>query len=55
MVERERKKIWKNTDKKEIGLIIEEGLEILKKKTQKATKEFEAFIRKKIGEEEILG
>ncbi len=55
MVERERGKVWESPDKKEIGLIIEESLEILKKDSQKSSKEFEDYIRKKIGEEEILG
>lgn len=54
MVERKRTEIWKNPTKKKIDKILEEGIEILKKETQKSLKEFDSFIRSEIGEDELL-
>jgi len=47
--------IWENPSKDEIDAIIEDGLKILKKDIKKAVKEFELFIRNRIGEKAILG
>ena len=54
MDERNGTKIWENPTDKKIDGLIEEGIEILKRETQKSLKEFDLFVKSIIGEEDIL-
>ena len=47
--------IWDHPTDKKIDHLIEAGINILKKDTQKASKDFDDYIRNQIGEKEILG
>ena len=51
---RNKSKIWDSPTKQKIDGLIEEGISILQRDTQKSLKEFKEYIQNVINEEDIL-